>query len=72
VATAGPATEWSCNVTSFSKTGRLRMKYDGTSAETRFLPSAKRTNAFKSAGASAQSTTGSRGVRISGSNAVPR
>ena len=45
------------------------MKYDGTSAETRFLPSAKRTNAFKSAGASAQSTTGSRGVRISGSNA---
>jgi len=31
--------------------------------------SAKRTSPFKSAGASVQSTTGSRGVRISGSNA---
>jgi hypothetical protein len=37
--------------------------------ETRFRLSAKRTNPFKSAGASVQSTTGSRGVRISGSNA---
>jgi hypothetical protein len=34
-----------------------------------FLLSAKRTSPFKSAGASVQSTTGSRGVRISGSNA---
>jgi hypothetical protein len=48
-------------------TGQL--KCDGTRAETRFLLSAKRTNPFKSAGASVQSTTGSRGVRISGSNA---
>jgi hypothetical protein len=37
--------------------------------ETRFRLSAKRTSTFKSAGASVQSTTGSRGVRISGSNA---
>jgi len=48
---------------------RLRLKCDGTRAEPRFRLSAKRTNAFKSAGASVQSTTGSRGVRISGSNA---
>jgi len=47
---------------------RLRLKRDGTRAETRFRPSAKRTNPFKSAGASIQSTTGSRGVRISCSN----
>ena len=45
------------------------MKCDGTRAETRFRLSAKRTRPFKSAGASVQSTTGSRGVRISGSNA---
>jgi hypothetical protein len=38
-------------------------------AETRFRLSAKRTSPFKSAGASVQSTTGSRGVRISGNNA---
>ena len=50
------------------KTGRLRLKYDGTRAETRFRLSAKRTSPFKSAGASVQSTTGSRGVRISGSS----
>ena len=48
---------------------RLRLKCDGTRAETRFRLSAKRTSLFKSAGASVQSTTGSRGVRISGSNA---
>ena len=45
------------------------MKCDGTRAETRFRLSVKRTSPFKSAGSSAQSTTGSRGVRISGSNA---
>ena len=45
------------------------MKCDGTRVETRFRLSAKRTSPFKSAGASVQSTTGSRGVRISGSNA---
>jgi len=48
---------------------RLRLKCDGTCAETRFNLSAKRTSPFKSAGASVQSTTGSRGIRISGSNA---
>jgi hypothetical protein len=51
--------------------GRLRLKCDGTRAETRFPLSAKRTSPFKSVGggASVQSTTGSRGARISGSNA---
>ena len=48
---------------------RLRLKCDGTRAENSFRLSAKRTSPFKSAGASVQSTTGSRGVRISGSNA---
>jgi hypothetical protein len=48
---------------------RLRLKCDGTRAETRFRLSAKGTSPFKLAGASVQSTTGSRGVRISGSNA---
>jgi hypothetical protein len=48
---------------------RLRLKCDGTRAEARFRLSAKRTSLFKSAGASVQSTTGSRGVRIGGSNA---
>ena len=48
---------------------RLRLKRDGTRAETRFCLSAKRTSPFKSAGVSVQSTTGSRGVRIGGSNA---
>ena len=49
--------------------GRLHLKCDGTRAETRFRLSTKRTSPFKSAGASVQSTTGSRCVRISGSNA---
>jgi hypothetical protein len=48
---------------------RLRLKCDGTRGETRFRFSAKRTSPFKSAGVSVQSTTGSRRVRISGSNA---
>ena len=47
----------------------LRLKCEDTRAETRFRLSTKRTNPFKSAGASVQSTTGSRGVRISDSNA---
>ena len=46
------------------------LKCDGTRAETRFRLSAKRTSLFKSAGASVQSTTGSRVERISGSNAA--
>jgi len=49
--------------------GRLCLKCDSTRAETRFRLSAKRTSLFKSAGASVQSTTGSRGVHISGRNA---
>jgi hypothetical protein len=48
---------------------RLRLNCDGTRAETRFRLSAKRTSPFKSVGASVQSTTGIRGVRISVSNA---
>jgi hypothetical protein len=48
---------------------RLRLKCDGKRAETRFRLSAKRTSPFTSAGASVQSTTGSRGLRIGGSNA---
>jgi hypothetical protein len=48
---------------------RMSLKCDGTLAETRFRLSAKRTSPFKSAGASVPSTTGSLGVRISGSNA---
>jgi hypothetical protein len=51
------------------KCGKLRLKCVGTHAETRFRLSTKRTSPFKSAGASVRSTTGSRGVRISGSNA---
>jgi hypothetical protein len=51
-----------------STQSRLCLKCDGTCAETRFCLSAKRTSPFKTAGASVQSTTGSRGVRISGSN----
>ena len=50
-------------------TSRGQFKRDGTRAETRFRLSAKRMSLFKSAGASVQSTTGSRGVRISGCNA---
>ena len=52
---------------------RGQLKCDGTRAETRVRLSAKGTSPFKSAeeggGASVQWTTGSRGVRISGSNA---
>ena len=48
---------------------RGQFKCDGTRTETRFRLSAKRTSPFKSAGASFHSTTGSRCVRISGSNA---
>jgi hypothetical protein len=58
---------WRCRILC-SCNSRLRVKCDGTHAETRFRLSAKRTSPFKSAGASVQSTAGSRGVRISGSN----
>ena len=49
--------------------GIARAKRDGTRAETRIRLSPKRTSPFKSVGASVQSTAGSRGVRISLSNA---
>ena len=49
--------------------GRGQLKCDSTCAETRFRLSTKRRSPFKSAGASVHSTTGSRVVRISGSNA---
>ena len=48
---------------------RGQLKCDGTRAETRFSLSTKRTSPFKSARASVHSATGSRGVRISSSNA---
>ena len=46
-----------------------RAERDGIHAETRYRLSPKRTSPFKSVGASVQSTAGSRGVRISLSNA---
>jgi len=49
--------------------GRAEMERDGTRAETRFGLPAKRTSPFIPAGVSVQSAAGSRGVRISGSNA---
>ena len=49
--------------------GRGQLKCGSTRAETGFHLSTKRTSPFKLAGTSVQSTTGSRGVRISGSNA---
>ena len=45
--------------------GRGQLKCDGTRAGNIFRLLAKRTSPFKSAGASVQSTTGSRGMRIS-------
>jgi hypothetical protein len=45
------------------------MQCDGIHTETRFHLSAEWMSPFKSAGASVQSTRGSQGVRISGSNA---
>jgi hypothetical protein len=48
---------------------KIRLKCDGTRAETIFRLSAKRMSPFKSAGASVQPNTDSRGVRISCSNA---
>jgi hypothetical protein len=65
------STEWGSHFlgTCSSFECRLRTKCDGTRTETRFRLSAKRTSPFKSAEASVQSTTGSRGLRISGSNA---
>jgi hypothetical protein len=47
------------------KPSRLRLKCDGTRAETRFHLSTNRTSPFNSTGVSVQSTTGSRAVHIS-------
>ena len=55
-----------CMIHDRSAAGRARLKRDGTRAETRFGLSEKWTSQFKPAGESVQSTTGSRGVRISG------
>jgi hypothetical protein len=60
---------WISSNSSTTATGRLRLKCDGTRAETGFRLSVKRTIPFKSAGVSGQSTTGSRGVRVSGGSA---
>ena len=51
------------------KNCRAETERDGTRAETRFGFPAKRRSPFISAGVSVQSAAGSRGVRISGSNA---
>jgi hypothetical protein len=58
---------WHASVTSSTRAlaGRLRLKCDGTRAETRFRLSTKQTSPFKSAGASVQPTTGRRAVHIS-------
>jgi hypothetical protein len=65
------STEWGSHFlgTRTSFECRLRLKCDGTRAKTRFRLSPKWTSPFKSEGASVLSTAGSRGVRISGSNA---
>jgi len=58
----------SCQVvyfTCFTYLDRLRLKCDGTRAETRFRLSTEQTSPFKSVGASVQSTTGRRDVHIS-------
>ena len=49
--------------------GRAETERDGTRAETRFGFPSKRTSPFTSAGLSVQSADGSRGLRMSGSNA---
>jgi hypothetical protein len=48
---------------------RGQLKCDDIRADTRFRLTGKRTSPLKSAGASVQPATGSRGVRISGRNA---
>jgi hypothetical protein len=60
---------WAASNVWLAQGSRLRFKCDSTRAETRFGLSVKRVSPFKSAGASVHSTTGSRGVGISVSNA---
>ena len=65
-----PCSPYGSDIRRFANSpGKGQLKCDGTRAETRFLLSAKRTSPFKSVGASVQSSTGSRGVWVSGSNA---
>jgi len=64
----GPGLQQKMQRIQTKKASRLCLKCDGTRAEIRFRLSAKRTSPFKWAGTSLQSTTGSRGVRISASN----
>jgi len=66
--------EWMVNATDrpiyrLRRAGRVKTERDDTRAETRFGLPAKRTSPFVSAEVSVQSAAGSRGVRISGSNA---
>jgi Zn finger protein HypA/HybF involved in hydrogenase expression len=49
----------------FLSLGTVQLRSDSTCAETRFRLSAKRTSPCDSVGATVQSTTGSRGVRVS-------
>jgi len=63
----GPCGHKNTVVSNYISRGQL--KCDGTRAEIRFRLSAKRASPFKSACASVQSTTDSRGVRINDSNA---
>jgi len=58
----------SCSITANSKLWEASWNMMAHAQKTRFRLSAKRTSPFKSAGASVQSTAGSRGVRISGRN----
>jgi len=50
--------EMKCCIQTQIGIGRLRLKCDGTCAETKFRLSPKRTSPFKLAGASVQSTAG--------------
>jgi len=67
LALVGPTAETSV----LKKAGNVEASWNGMThaQKPHFVFRAKRTSPFKSAGVSVQSTTGSRGVRISGSNA---
>ena len=67
--TSPPSIPWPTALSDLANTGIARAERDGKRAENRFRLSPKQTSPFKSVGASVQSTAGSRGVRISFSNA---
>jgi hypothetical protein len=54
-----------CRLFSVKSGGSMQLSLDGAHAETRFLLSAKQTIPFVSAGATFQSSTGNRDVRVS-------